>query len=111
MKLQGVIERQIVSLNFEDPTDPSQQSTVAFGEIDESQIAGGKKGLTWYSNVGFQEWALLVDHVMYDGVHAHDDKDVTLVHTKIAIIDSGNNSIQLPQAEFRKIQSKMMGQV
>ncbi len=59
---------------------------------------------TYFSNIGFQEWALLVDHIIYDGEHAVDEKNqVTVVHTKMAIIDSGNNSIQIPQVEFRKI--------
>lgn len=36
MKTQGVVERAIVAINFEDPLDESQQSTVSFGDIDYS---------------------------------------------------------------------------
>lgn len=48
----GVIDREVVSLNLEDPTDLSIDSTIGFGEIDGSQIIGGEDGLRYYSNVG-----------------------------------------------------------
>jgi len=32
----------------------------------------GKDGLNYYSNVGLNEWALLVDHLMYGDEHALD---------------------------------------
>ena len=76
--------------------------------MDYQYVKGGKKGLVYYSNVGFNEWALLADHVMYGGDHVTNDDAKTLIHTKIAIIDSGNNSIQLPANEFKRIQGKMM---
>ena len=72
--------------------------------MEETRIQGGTTGLQNFSNVGFNEWALLVDHVKYDGQSAYDksQKNV-MVHTKLALIDSGNSSIQLPMAEFRII--------
>lgn len=43
----------------------SIDSTIGFGEIDGSQIIGGEDGLRYYSNVGQDRWALLMDHVKY----------------------------------------------
>lgn len=71
---------------------------------------GGQKGLTYYGNVAFDHWALLVDHLVYDKEHIDDDNDMVVYKTKIAIIDSGNSSIQIPNSMFKKIQSKMMSQ-
>jgi hypothetical protein len=41
LKDQGSIEQQLVALNFEDPTDNTQASSVGFGSIDYSQVVGG----------------------------------------------------------------------
>jgi len=71
--------------------------------MDGSQIQGGLEGLNYFSNVGVNEWALLIDHVMYDNTLAIDTDDKSIVHTKLALIDSGNSSIQFPKQEFRKI--------
>jgi hypothetical protein len=111
LKQQGVIEKELVSINFEDPLDKSQQSAISFGEIDGSQIVNGEQGLTYFSNTGYQQWALLVDHIKYNEVKViNDNNNRVVVYTKIAIIDSGNNSIQIPESEFRTVQSKMISQ-
>lgn len=109
LKNEGVIDRMIVAFDFQDPEDVSQSSTVSFGYVDLSQVVNGEDGLSYFSNVGFNEWALLVDHILYNGVAADNTEGKSVVHTKIALIDSGNSSIQIPEAEFRKIQATMMG--
>ena len=54
----------------------------------------GEQGLTYFSNSGYQQWALLVDHIKYDEVKViNDNSNRAVVYTKIAIVDSGNNSI------------------
>ena len=68
--------------------------------MDLSQVVNGEDGLSYFSNVGFNEWALLVDHILYDGREADSSDGKKVVHTKIALIDSGNSSIQIPEAEF-----------
>ena len=52
LQAQGVIVDAIVSFNYEDPTDISQQSQVAFGEIVYSEIEGGYEKLNYYTNLG-----------------------------------------------------------
>lgn len=53
----------------------------------------GEQGLTYFSNTGYQQWALLVDHIKYKEERVISDLGKVSVYTKIAIIDSGNNSI------------------
>ena len=109
LKDQGQISRGIVALNYEDPLDTTQASSVGFGETDFAQVVGGEDGLETFSNVGFNEWALLVDHVMYGDMHTVDDDSTqTVVHTKIALLDSGNSTIQLPDSEFRAMKAAMI---
>jgi len=52
---------------------------------------------------------LLFDHLKYDDTPVINNATKVTEHTKIALIDSGNSSIQIPKAEFRRIQSVMMG--
>ena len=49
---QGQIRRSIVGLNFEDPSDKQQVSTVSFGFIDYGEIQGVEEGFNYYTNVG-----------------------------------------------------------
>lgn len=92
MQKQGVIKDAIVSFNFEDPEEWSQMSQVAFGEILYSEIEGGVAGANYYTNLGREQWGLLIDDFLYN------DQDMTNgQRAKIALIDSGNVSIQLPQ--------------
>jgi hypothetical protein len=72
MKNQGVISKAMVALNFE---NVSGQSSVSFGSTDFSQVVDGADGMNTFSNVGFNEWAVLVDHVKYGDIHAFDDED------------------------------------
>jgi len=58
---QGQIPKRVVGLNFEDPTDRSQVSTITFGYIDYNQIRGGEDGFNYYSNIGLNHWAVMLD--------------------------------------------------
>ena len=62
---QGQIEKRIVGLNYEDPTDKAVQSAVTFGYIDYGEMEKGEEGLYKYSNVGVDTWSLLMDSVQY----------------------------------------------
>lgn len=81
-----------------------------FGGIDDNQVVDGMDGFTYFSNLGFDEWALQIDHLHYDGIHTNKDSEVHMVHTKIAVIDSGNSSIQIPYSQFKVIQARMLVQ-
>ena len=108
LKDSGQIDKAIVSLNYEDPSDSTQASTITFGEIDPSQIKGGEEGMNYYSNVGQGEWALLIDHLIYSGEHTHEEKEgAHVVLTKQALIDSSNSSIQIPDTMFDNILKRM----
>jgi hypothetical protein len=85
--MQGEIEDKIVGLNFEDPTDKNLVSTVTFGYIDYNQIEGGEDGFNYYSNIGLNTWAVLMDEVEYGPVGLGQSQ------ARMAIIDSGNTSI------------------
>jgi hypothetical protein len=77
-----------VGLNFEDPSDKSLVSTVTLGYIDYNQIKGGEDGFNYYSNIGLNHWAVLMDDVQYnkEGLGMG-------MGGRMAIIDSGNTSI------------------
>lgn len=106
----GVIDKEIVSLNLEDPNDKTIDSTIGFGEIDGSQIIGGEDGLRYYSNVGQDRWALLMDHVKYGNSDIRDPDGPNMIHTKIALIDTGNSSIQIPETDFKNLRELMLDQ-
>lgn len=90
-------------------------STIAFGEIDHNMIVGGESRLNYYSNVGQNRWALLMDHLQYgqqslrDQISADDEAD-DFSNTKIALIDTGNSSIQIPDSEFQNLKRILMSQ-
>lgn len=62
---QGAIKQRVVGLNFENPDDTDQASTVTFGELDYNQIEGGVDGLNYYNNLGVDKWGLLMDDFLY----------------------------------------------
>jgi len=73
----------------------------------------GTEGVKQFSNVGQGNWALMLDHIQYNDsfVRLDDTKSYKFyVHSKMAYIDSGNSSIQLPMAEFNIIKDIMMSQ-
>lgn len=73
-------------------------SQVAFGEIVYSEIEGGKDQTSFYSNMGLDRWGLLIDDFLYN------DQDMTNgQRAKIALIDSGNTSIQLPSYVWQNV--------
>lgn len=63
-----------------------------------SEMAGGKASANYYSNLGKNKWGILIDDFLYD------DMDMTNGQkAKIAFIDSGNITIQLPQFVFDNV--------
>lgn len=82
-------------------------SSIGFGEIEGAKIVDGEEGLRYYSNVGQNRWAMLMDHLKYGKESLRDD-DFEYVETKIALIDSGNSSIQIPESEFTYLKDTMM---
>ena len=48
--MQDQIKHKYVGLNFEDPDDTTQMSTITFGSFDYSQITGGQEGVRYYQN-------------------------------------------------------------
>lgn len=102
---QGQIDEQVVGLNFENPEDKSSASTVTFGYLDYTQVFGGEDGLNWYENIGVDHWAVLMSDVLYG------EKDIQgSVGGKMALIDSGNRSIQMPDSEFKQLKRLMLKQ-
>jgi len=68
------------------------------GAINFNEIEGGEAGLNYYSNLAVGKWGLLMDDFLYNNV------DMTGDHkAKIALIDSGNTSIQLPATMFNNV--------
>lgn len=98
MQKQKVIKDAIVGFNYEDPEEISQVSQVSFGEINCNEIEGGCENANYYSNLGRDKWGLLIDDFLYN------DQDMTNGQkAKIALIDSGNVSIQLPQFVWENV--------
>ena len=67
-------------------------SSISFGEIEGAKIVDGEDGLRYYSNVGQNRWAMLMDHLKYGKEGLRGD-NYDYIETKIALIDSGNSSI------------------
>lgn len=72
-----------------------------------SQVKNGHDGLTHFSNVGQSAWAVVLNEFTYgaekfsnnnDAKKAELNDDSDMVETKLAYIDSGNSSIQIPQS-------------
>jgi len=59
--------------------------------LNYDEVSGGEDGLNYYSNLAIGKWGLLMDDFLYN------DVDMTGDHSqKLALIDSGNASIQIP---------------
>ena len=59
--------------------------------------------MNYYSNLAVGKWGLLMDDFMYNGI------DMTGDHfAKIALIDSGNFSIQIPATMFDNVMKEMV---
>ena len=78
----------MVGLNFEDPNDRNSVSTVTFGYIDFNEVQGGEDGLNYYTNIGVDHWAVMMDDVQYNKMGLDSSAG-----GRMAIIDSGNTSI------------------
>jgi hypothetical protein len=103
---QGVITSRIVGLNFENPMDNDQQSKISIGQIDYNEVEEGVNGIRYYTNIATEGtgWGIIMDSVSYNG------KNVTgsaTDHSKIAFIDSGNTSIQVPESVFENLLNEM----
>lgn len=88
---QGSIQERKIGLNYEDPDDSSSISTISFGFFDYSQIAGGEEGFNYYSNIGLNHWSVLMDSFKYGKSSISGTSN-----GKMALIDSGNMTIQVP---------------
>ena len=105
LKRAGEIDKAILGLNFEDPSEHAHKSEVHFGSFNVDEIDGGEEGVNYYSNLGNGKWGLLMDDFLYNG------EDMTGNHmAHIALIDSGNSSIQLPATVFNNVKAKMQKQ-
>ena len=92
-------------MNYEDPQDLSSISTISFGYFDYNQIDGGEDGMQYYSNIGLNHWAVLMDDIQYGTVPIGGNGG-----GKMALVDSGNTSIQLPATQFRQVRDYMKTQ-
>lgn len=71
---------------------------MAFGQILYHEIEGGQDQLNYYSNLGRNNWGLLIDDFLYN------DQDMTNGQlAKVALIDSGSVAIQLPQFVWENV--------
>ena len=66
---------------------------MSFGFIDDDVVKGGMDGFVYFSNIGVDCWAVLMDDVHYG------QRDLGMFFDsggKMSIIDTGNTSIQIP---------------
>lgn len=95
LKEQGIINRAIVGINYEAWGDTHQRSRVSFGYIDFDEIEDGEDGANYYSNLGRDKWGLMMDDFYYNNVDMTEGQG-----PKIALLDSANVTIQLPEQVF-----------
>ena len=95
-----MIKDELISLNYEDGNH-----SIVFGEVDYSKLPLGKASLNYFSNVGQGSWAVVIDHMEYNGKNISREIDglENFVHLKIAYIDSGNSSMQIMRSDFNNL--------
>lgn len=59
-----------------------------------------------YQNVGLNQWAIIMDRASYFNEPIQEND----VGGRVAVIDSGNKSIQIPDTQFKNFQKKIMSQ-
>ena len=95
LKSEGVIDRAVVGLNYEPWGVKGLTSRIHFGYVDVGEVEYGEAGLNYYSNLGRDKWGLMMDDFYYNG------KDMTMgQQPKVALLDTGNITIQLPEFVF-----------
>jgi hypothetical protein len=102
LKASGMIKNKIIGLNYENPLDNNQKSVITLGNVNYDEVDGGQDGLNFYSNLAIGKWGLLMDDFMYNGVDMTGDH-----HAHIALVDSGNFSIQIPETMFKNLLNTM----
>lgn len=102
LKEQNKIDRELVTLNLED-----ERHYIIFGTVNVDSIMLHNDEFNdqvyYFSNVGHEKWAVLMDHIRYDGElvrRVNNNGYAYYIHAKQAYIDSGNSSIQLPFTDF-----------
>ena len=62
-------------------------------------MVDGQDGMTLFSNLGIDAWALQIDNLKYgdDLMSENTDQKYEFVHSKLAFIDTGNFSMQMPE--------------
>lgn len=87
-----------VGINFEDPFDPSLESTISFGFYVASAIKGDEDDLNWFPNAGTDSWAIEVISFTYDGIELS-----TKPGLRKAQIDTASLNFKLPEQEFQRV--------
>lgn len=78
------------------------RSQVLIGGVNYEEVQDGANGMNYYSNLVIDKWGLMMDDLNYN------NQDMTGPHhAKIALIDSGNSSIQVPNLIFNNIKNEM----
>ena len=86
-------------------------STITFGDWDLNQVDGGEEGLNYYNNSAEGMWAVELEDLRYDEkkmklgtvyYEIWDDNE-----PRIAYIDSGNTSIQIPKTQFENFKKEI----
>lgn len=78
---------------------------ITIGSVNYDEVDGGEEGLNYYSNLAISNWGLLMDDFMYNSI------DMTGNHqAHIALIDSGNFSIQIPETMYKNVLTTMQKQ-
>ena len=90
----------VVGINFEKPIDTNQQSVITLGQIFLTEVENGEEGLNYYNNMAIGKWGLALESMTYGAleISAYDQM-------KLAFIDSGNFSIQMPDKVFQKLKN------
>lgn len=88
LKKQGQIKNALIGIDLENSFDRTFYLDISIGQIDDGKVLKGKAGLSYYSNVGRNKWALQIDNFKY-GQRVLSNT----THLQRGFIDSGNFSI------------------
>ena len=81
--------------------DSDQESAIDFGIINFNEVVEGENGLSYHQNMGLNFWGLALNDVEYG------KEPMISLDSILAVIDTGNFTIQLPPKVFDTLFKEM----
>lgn len=108
LKKQGIIDKEVLAISLE-----ANEHHITFGSIELPKLNSSdvtNHTLHYFSNLDNGGWAVMMDHISYDGDPILPEYEGLegYVPIRLAYIDSANSSIQIPESEFNLLKERLM---